>query len=91
MSLAVALVGQPEVFVLDEPTVGLDPLLRRDLWSTFHGLAEEGTTLLISTHVMDEAGHCDQLLLLREGQLLAAGTPVELAGWSRGSKKRSSG
>lgn len=82
VSLAVALVGQPEVLVLDEPTVGLDPLLRRDLWSMFHGLAAEGTSLLISTHVMDEAGHCDQLLLLREGQLLAAGTPVELGAGS---------
>ena len=82
VSLAVALVGQPEVLVLDEPTVGLDPLLRRDLWSMFRGLAAEGTSLLVSTHVMDEAGHCDQLLLLREGQVLAAGTPAELGAGS---------
>ena len=74
-SLAVALLGSPDVVVLDEPTVGLDPLLRRDLWRTFHALAERGTTLLVSSHVMDEAAECDLLLLMREGRLVAADTP----------------
>jgi ABC-2 type transport system ATP-binding protein len=74
VSLASALLGDPEVLVLDEPTVGLDPLLRRDLWGTFHRLAQENRTVLVSSHVMDEAERCDELLLLREGTLLAAGT-----------------
>jgi ABC-2 type transport system ATP-binding protein len=77
-SLATALLGDPELLVLDEPTVGQDPVLRRDLWNTFHGLAERGATLLVSSHVMDEADRCDELLLLRAGQMLAAGTPDEL-------------
>ena len=77
-SLATALLGEPEVLVLDEPTVGLDPLLRRDLWATFHGLADRGATLLVSSHVMDEAERCDELLLLREGRILATGSPREL-------------
>ena len=74
VSLAVALLGRPELLVLDEPTVGLDPLLRRDLWALFHRLAADGVSLLVSSHVMDEASRCDGLLLLREGQLLAQGT-----------------
>jgi ABC-2 type transport system ATP-binding protein len=78
VSLAAALVGSPELLVLDEPTVGLDPLLRRDLWAMFKRLAEDGTTLLVSSHVMDEAGNCDELLLLYEGRLLAAGAPDDL-------------
>ena len=77
-SLATTLVARPRVLLLDEPTVGLDPLLRRDLWRTFHRLADEGAALLVSSHVMDEAGYCDELLLLREGELLARGTPGEL-------------
>lgn len=78
-SLAVALLGSPELLVLDEPTVGLDPVLRRDLWALFHRLAaERGTTLLVSSHVMDEAERCDRLLLLREGRLLADDTPQAL-------------
>jgi ABC-2 type transport system ATP-binding protein len=77
-SLAVALLGAPDLLVLDEPTVGLDPLLRRELWATFHRLAEAGTVLLVSTHVMDEAERCDRLLLMREGRILADGTPAEL-------------
>jgi len=64
--------------VLDEPTVGLDPVLRRDLWELFDGLAAGGTTLLVSSHVMDEARHCAELLLLHEGRLLATGTPDDL-------------
>ena len=78
VSLATALLGTPELLLLDEPTVGLDPVLRRDLWNLFHRLADGGTTLLVSSHVMDEAERCDHLLLLREGALLATGTPAEL-------------
>jgi ABC-2 type transport system ATP-binding protein len=78
VSLATALVGRPELLVLDEPTVGLDPLLRRDLWETFAGLAAEGATLLVSSHVMDEAERCDELLLVRDGRLLAEGTAAEI-------------
>jgi len=75
VSLATALLGRPELLVLDEPTVGLDPLLRRDLWNTFHRLAAEGATLLVSSHVMDEAERCDELVLLREGRVVATGSP----------------
>jgi ABC-2 type transport system ATP-binding protein len=78
VSLATALLGKPELLVLDEPTVGLDPLLRRDLWRLFHELAAGGTTLIVSSHVMDEADRCDSLLLLRGGRLLARATPAEL-------------
>ncbi len=78
VSLATALLNRPELLVLDEPTVGLDPVLRRDLWELFHSLAEAGSTLLVSSHVMDEADRCDSLLLLRDGDLLAAITPDEL-------------
>jgi ABC-2 type transport system ATP-binding protein len=76
--LATALLGSPDVLVLDEPTVGLDPVLRQELWTLFHQLADRGTTLLVSSHVMDEADRCDRLLLLRDGQLLADATPAEL-------------
>jgi ABC-type multidrug transport system ATPase subunit len=78
VSLAVALLGDAEVLVLDEPTVGLDPLLRRDLWGLFRTLAQSGVTLLISSHVMDEAEWCDDLLLLREGTVLHHSTKAEL-------------
>ena len=77
-SLAAALLGSPELLVLDEPTVGLDPVLRRDLWELFHRLADDGATLLVSSHVMDEASRCDRLLLLRDGDLLADDTPDNL-------------
>ncbi|MEV4708242.1 ABC transporter ATP-binding protein [Actinoplanes sp. NPDC049316] len=77
-SLACAMIGRPEVLVLDEPTVGLDPVLRADLWGKFHALADAGTTLLVSSHVMDEAGRCDQLLLIREGHLIADDTPAAI-------------
>jgi ABC-2 type transport system ATP-binding protein len=76
--LASALLGRPEVLVLDEPTVGLDPVLRRDLWTTFKGLAGGGATVLVSSHVMDEAERCDELLLLREGRLLASGPVADI-------------
>jgi ABC-2 type transport system ATP-binding protein len=78
VSLACALVGKPRLLVLDEPTVGLDPVLRADLWQQFAAMAAAGTTLIISSHVMEEAGRCDSLLLLREGMLLAALTPAQL-------------
>jgi ABC-2 type transport system ATP-binding protein len=75
VSLATALLGRPDVLVLDEPTVGLDPVLRRDLWHLFHDLADGGATVVVSSHVMDEAERCDDLLLLRQGRLLAAAPP----------------
>ena len=78
VSLATALLGRPEVLVLDEPTVGLDPVLRRDLWRAFHELAGGGTTLLVSSHVMDEAARCDDLVLLRAGRIVATGSPDDL-------------
>ncbi|MGN9792086.1 ABC transporter ATP-binding protein [Streptomyces sp. OZ13] len=79
VSLAVALLGTPEMLVLDEPTVGLDPVLRRDLWDLFHRLAgERGVTILVSSHVMDEAERCHRLLLMREGEILAEDAPDDL-------------
>ena len=78
VSLATALLGEPQLLILDEPTVGLDPLLRRDLWGLFHRLAATGVTLLVSSHVMDEAERCQQLVLMREGEVLAAQTPASL-------------
>lgn len=78
VSLASALLGKPELLVLDEPTVGLDPVLRESLWKTFKQLAGRGATLLVSSHVMDEAANCDRLLLMREGRILVSETPAEL-------------
>ena len=75
VSLATALLNAPELLVLDEPTVGLDPVLRTELWADFRRLADAGTTLLVSSHVMNEAGRCDRLLLIREGDLIADDTP----------------
>ena len=77
-SLAVALLGDPQVLVLDEPTVGLDPVLRRDLWRLFRDLAGGGVAVMVSSHVMDEAERCQRLLLMREGGLLADESPAEL-------------
>ncbi|MBA2955595.1 ATP-binding cassette domain-containing protein [Nocardioides sp. MAH-18] len=77
-SLAVALLGEPDLLVLDEPTVGLDPVLREDLWALFHRLAERGAAVFVSSHVMDEAERCDRLLLMREGRIIADGTPGEI-------------
>lgn len=77
-SLAVALLGGPDLLVLDEPTVGLDPVLRRDLWALFARLAGAGTTVVVSSHVMDEADRCDRLLLMREGAVIADGSPGEI-------------
>jgi ABC-2 type transport system ATP-binding protein len=78
VSLAAALLGEPELLVLDEPTVGLDPVLRRDLWDLFGRLRDGGVTLLVSSHVMDEATRCDRLLLMRDGAVLADATQAEL-------------
>jgi len=77
-SLACALLGEPELLILDEPTVGLDPVLREELWEMFAALAAAGTTIVVSSHVMDEAGRCDRILLLREGNLVADDTPDAL-------------
>ncbi len=78
VSLAVALIGSPELIVLDEPTVGLDPVLRAELWTLFRSLADRGVTLIVSSHVMDEAVRCDRLLLMREGRIIADTTPSSL-------------
>jgi ABC-2 type transport system ATP-binding protein len=78
VSLATALLGSPKLLVLDEPTVGLDPVLRQELWGIFSQLAASGVTLLVSSHVMDEASRCDELLLMRDGHVLAQGTNAEL-------------
>ncbi len=78
VSLAVALLGSPDLLVLDEPTVGLDPVLRRDLWGLFHGLADAGAAVFVSSHVMDEADRCDRLLLMREGLIIADDTPARI-------------
>ena len=86
VSLAAALLGRPELLVLDEPTVGLDPLLRRDIWETFRRLADAGTTLLVSSHVMDEADRCDELILIREGRIVVQSQPDELLRRTRTAK-----
>ncbi|SDJ52437.1 ABC-2 type transport system ATP-binding protein [Frankineae bacterium MT45] len=78
VSLAAALLGSPKILLLDEPTVGLDPVLRNQLWGLFKRLAGGGVTLLVSSHAMDEAARCDEVLLMREGSLLASGTPADL-------------
>jgi ABC-2 type transport system ATP-binding protein len=77
-SLAVALLGTPELLVLDEPTVGLDPVLREELWALFHRLRARGVTLMVSSHVMDEAARCERLMLMRDGRILADDTPDAL-------------
>jgi len=78
VSLACALLGAPELLILDEPTVGLDPVLREELWAMFGSLAAAGATLVVSSHVMDEAGRCDRILLLRDGRLIADDSPDSL-------------
>lgn len=78
VSLAIALLGMPDLLVLDEPTVGFDPLIRQDLWDLFYRLAARGVTVLVSTHIMDEANRCERLLVLRDGHLLADGSPAAL-------------
>ena len=78
LSLATALLGTPDLLVLDEPTVGLDPVIRNELWTVFGALAAEGKTLLVSSHVMDEAERCDRLILMRDGQVIAHDTPAAI-------------
>ena len=78
VSLAVALLKEPDLLVLDEPTVGLDPVLRQELWALFHRLAAAGSAVLVSSHVMDEAERCDRLLLMRAGAIIADGSPAEI-------------
>jgi ABC-2 type transport system ATP-binding protein len=78
VSLAVALLASPQLLVLDEPTVGLDPVLRVELWESFHRFAREGAAVLVSSHVMDEADRCDRLLLMREGRIIADDTPARI-------------
>ncbi len=78
LSLALAIVHNPEVLILDEPTVGIDPLLRRDIWAELNTMRQNGTTILVTTHVMDEADRCQQLAMMREGQILATGSPEEI-------------
>jgi len=80
VSLAVALLKEPDLLVLDEPTVGLDPVLRRDLWAMFHRIADAGAAVLVSSHVMDEAERCDRLLLMRDGVIIADGSPEAIKG-----------
>ncbi|MBS4179071.1 ABC transporter ATP-binding protein [Lederbergia citrea] len=78
LSLAIALLHEPDILILDEPTVGIDPVLRKSIWDAFYELKKKGTTLIVTTHVMDEAEKCDRLGLIREGSLIAVGTPREL-------------
>jgi len=78
LSLAVALIHQPAVLILDEPTVGIDPVLRQSIWNELRALCDNGTTIIVTTHVMDEADKCDRLGMIREGRMIASGTPAEL-------------
>ena len=78
LSLAIALLHEPELLILDEPTVGIDPVLRKSIWEAFDDLKKQGKTLIVTTHVMDEAEKCDRLGLMRDGRLIAVGTPNEL-------------
>lgn len=78
LSLALAILHQPQVLILDEPTVGIDPLLRRDIWQALYDMSVQGTTIIVTTHVMDEADRCLQLAMMRDGKLLETGTPAEI-------------
>lgn len=78
LSLAMAIIHNPKVLILDEPTVGIDPLLRRDIWNELNKMSDKGVTILVTTHVMDEAEKCHQLAMMRHGNLIAVGTPIEL-------------
>ncbi|MDP4107841.1 MAG: ABC transporter ATP-binding protein [Bacillota bacterium] len=78
LSLAIALIQDPQVLVLDEPTVGIDPELRLSIWQELYRLKNEGKTILVTTHVMDEAEKCDQLAMIRDGRLITSGSPAEL-------------
>lgn len=78
LSLAIAMLHEPEILILDEPTVGIDPVLRQSIWKAFYELKKKGTTIIVTTHVMDEADKCDRLGMIRDGRLIAVGTPAEL-------------
>ena len=78
LSLAIAMLHEPEILILDEPTVGIDPVLRQSIWEAFYELKQKGTTIIVTTHVMDEAEKCDRLGMIRDGQMIAVGTPEEL-------------
>jgi ABC-2 type transport system ATP-binding protein len=86
LALASTLVGSPRLLILDEPTVGLDPVLRVQLWKLFYQLADQGKTILVSSHVMDEAESCEELILIRSGKVLAQGTPSHLKGQTNKSR-----
>lgn len=85
LSLAIALMHKPELLILDEPTVGIDPILRKSFWEEFERIRKEGCTIIVTTHVMDEANKCDRLALIREGEIIAEGSPTELITTSGGS------
>lgn len=78
LSLAIALLHEPELLILDEPTVGIDPVLRKSIWAAFYELNQKGTSIIVTTHVMGEAEKCDRLAMIRHGRLIAVGTPDEL-------------
>lgn len=78
LSLAVALIQDPEILILDEPTVGIDPELRQSIWAELFRLKKEGKTILVTTHVMDEAEKCDRLAMVRDGEIITSGSPAEL-------------
>ncbi|RDW21235.1 ABC transporter ATP-binding protein [Oceanobacillus chungangensis] len=78
LSLAIALLHEPEILILDEPTVGIDPVLRKSIWEAFYELNRKGTTIIVTTHVMDEAEKCGRLGLMRDGTMIAVGTPEQL-------------
>lgn len=78
LSLAITLLSNPQILILDEPTVGIDPVLRKSIWEALFTMREQGITIIITTHVMDEVAHCDRLVMMREGQLMITGTPEEV-------------
>jgi len=85
LSLAIALLHAPEVLILDEPTVGIDPVLRKTIWDEFRSQSNKGTTIIVTTHVMDEADKCDRLGMVRDGHLIAVGTSEQLKEQSGGT------
>jgi ABC-2 type transport system ATP-binding protein len=78
LALALAMLHQPRLLIMDEPTVGIDPVLRKTIWDALYDMTEQGLTIVVTTHVMDEAEKCHQLAMLRDGLLIAQGTPLEL-------------